>query len=67
MEISRDTKRKIADGPEGFLGDLAFFTGMFIGSGSPKTGINFRRAAYRKIEYFYDKRGILYTPRIPQR
>jgi len=63
MEISQDTKRKIAEGLETFVGDAGFFIWHFLGSGSVRCGRNGKKYLQGKLEEFYHRYGIPYTPR----
>lgn len=62
MEISRETKRRIADGLETLAGGFGFMLGM-MGSGNVRSGKRGRRYFERKMEEFYRDYGIPYTPK----
>ena len=60
--IKEETKKILADGLEAFVGEIGFAFGI-LGSGSIAIGTNYKSYVQRKIESFYQRHEIPYTPR----
>ena len=61
--IKEETKKRFADGLETVVGDIGFFIGAVIGSADIGTGCKVRNYFQRKVESFYQRRDIPYTPK----
>ena len=61
--VKEENKKRFADGLETVFGDIGFFIGV-SGLGSIEPGAKLRRYVPGKIESFYQRHEIPYTPRL---
>lgn len=61
--IKEENKKRFADELETVVGDIGFFIGAVIGSADIGSGCRVRDYFQRKIESFYQRHEIPYTPR----